>query len=118
MNKPLGEFSFARMVQAFERVKQRLIRWVRALEAAGISYAVVGGHAVAAWVSRIDRSATRNTPDVDILLRRSDLGAASIALTSIGFVAKSPNEFLDGPDAKDRDAVHRRIAKCRSCELT
>jgi hypothetical protein len=106
MTKPFGEFSFARVVQAVETVKQRLIRSVKALEAADIPYAVVGGHAVAAWVSRIDRAATRNTPDVDILLRRSDLEAASIALASAGFVAKNTNVFLDGPDAKDRDAVH------------
>ena len=116
---PLWPFSFERVVQAVERVKQRLIRAVRAFEAAGVPHAVVGGHAVAAWVSRVDESATRNTPDVDILIRRSDLEDASTALAAAGFVAKSINVFLDGPGARDRDAVHLIFAgeKVRTDDL-
>jgi len=38
-------------------------------EAASVPYAVIGGNAVAAWVSRIDEAAVCNTQDVDILLR-------------------------------------------------
>ena len=41
-----------------------------------LPYAVVGGNAVAAWVSRVDQAAVRNTQDVDIVLRRADLAAA------------------------------------------
>jgi hypothetical protein len=46
---------------------------------------------------------------VDILLRRADLEAAKQALTAAGFVyrhAASIDMFLDGPEAKARDAVH------------
>jgi hypothetical protein len=74
------------MVRAVEKVRERLQRVVSTLEGAGIPYAVSGGHAVAAWVSRIDSGATRNTPDVDVLVRRSDLAAVTIALTAAGFI--------------------------------
>ena len=70
---------------------------------------MVGGNAVAAHVGRVDESAVRNTQDVDILLRRTDLEAAKAALTDAGFVyrhVKGIDMFLDGPKAKARDAVH------------
>ena len=92
-----------------EKVRARLDRAVAALEGAGIPYAVAGGNAVAAWVSRVDEAAVRNTQDVDILLRRDDLENAKQALAAVGFVfrhVKSIDMFLDGPDAKARDAVH------------
>jgi hypothetical protein len=60
-------------------------------------------------VSRVDETAARNTRDVDILIRRSDLDAARAALTGAGFVhkhARGLDLFLDGPEAKARDAVH------------
>src|ERR1700730_18021457 len=106
---PLGDVSWERMIRAVEKVKERLSRAVAALEKSGIPYAVVGGHAVAAWVSRVDEAAVRNTQDVDILLRRSDLDAAEMALAPAGFIrrhVKSIDMFLDGPNAKARDAVH------------
>ena len=68
------------MIGAVEDVRRRLERAKSALEAAGIDYAVIGGNAVAAWVSRVDRAAVRNTRDVGILLRRGDLEAAKVAL--------------------------------------
>ena len=98
-----------RMVLAVERVRDRLKRTAKILEAAGIPYAVVGGNAVAAWVAKIDVAAIRNTQDVDILLRRDDLEAAKVAMEAAGFIyrhVKSIDMFLDGPDAKARDAVH------------
>jgi hypothetical protein len=97
------------MIRAVEKVRERLERAVAALEAAEIPYAVAGGNAVAAWVSRIDEAAVRNTQDVDILLRREDLDRATKALADVGFVfrhVKSIDMFLDGPNAKARDAVH------------
>ena len=109
-----GPFSWERMIRAVEKVRERLDRAVAALEAAGIPYAVVGGNAVAAWVSRVDEAAVRNTQDVDILLRRPDLEDAKAALALAGFVyrhVKSIDMFLDGPDAKARDAVHVIFAK-------
>ena len=104
-----GPISFDRVVEAVEAVHQRLLRSAGALDAAGIDYAVIGGNAVAVWVGRVDRAAVRNTQDVDILLRRSDLDAASAALATAGFVrrhVKGIDLFLDGPDAKARDAIH------------
>ena len=64
---------------------------------------------MAAWVSRIDEAAVRNTQDVDLLIRRSDFDTAKAALESAGFTyrhAASIDMFLDGPGAKARDAVH------------
>ena len=104
-----GPISWERMINAVEKVRARLDRAVAALEAAGIPYAVVEGNAVAAWVSRVDESAVRNTRDVDILLRRSDLETAKTALEAAGFVyrhVKSIDLFLDGPGSKAGDAVH------------
>ncbi len=97
-----------RMVLAVERVRDRLLRASVALESAGVPYAIVGGNAVAAWVATVDAAAVRNTQDVDILLRRGDLDAAARALEPAGFVHRrvaSIEMFLDGPDAKPRDAV-------------
>jgi hypothetical protein len=98
-----------RMVLGVERVRDRLMRASAALESAGIPYAVAGGNAVAAWVATVDASAVRNTQDVDILLRRSDMDAAAKALEKVGFIRRhvaGMDIFLDGPDAKVRDAVH------------
>jgi hypothetical protein len=103
------------MIAAVEIVRDRLLRAVRGLEQAGIPYAIVGGNAVAAWVSRVDEAAVRNTRDVDILLRRADLEAAKHALESCGFVygkAESRGRpggldfFLDGAGASPREALH------------
>jgi hypothetical protein len=98
-----------RMVRAVEKVRDRLLRSTRALEEANISYAVAGGNAVAAWVARVDESAVRNTQDVDIVLRREDLEGAKIAIARAGFIYRhtaSIDKFLDGANAKARDAVH------------
>ena len=92
-----------------ELVKNRLLRATAALEDARIAYAVIGGNAVAAWVGRVDHSAVRFTQDVDLLILRSDLTATKAALEAAGFIYRhvaSVDLFLDGPDAKARDAVH------------
>jgi hypothetical protein len=97
------------MIRAVEKVRARLDRAVAALEQAGIPYAVAGGNAVAAWVSRVDEAAVRNTQDVDVLLRREDLERTKSALTAAGFVfrhVKSVDMFLDGLGAKAREAIH------------
>jgi hypothetical protein len=109
MGVTLGPFSFKGVVEAVEAVHERLLRATAALDAAGVDYAIIGGNAVAVWVRRVDRAAVRNTQDVDILLRRSDLDAASAALATVGFVRRHVagiDLFLDGPGAKARDAVH------------
>jgi len=119
---PLGQFSLDRMVSAVEKVRQRLLRATSILEVARIRYAVAGGNAVAAWVSKIDEAAVRNTQDVDILIRRVDLPAVKIAMEREGFVYRHTagvDVFLDGPDAKARNAVHLVFAgeKVRPDEL-
>jgi hypothetical protein len=104
-----GKVSWDRMVRAVEKVRQRLQRAAAALEAAGIPYAVAGGNAVAAWVSRVDEAAVRNTQDVDIVLRRADLQRAIVAMTEAGFVYRHSaglDMFLDGPTGRARDSVH------------
>ncbi|MBY0262765.1 MAG: hypothetical protein K2Q20_10500, partial [Phycisphaerales bacterium] len=98
---------------AVEKVRQRLLRSTAALGRASVPYAVVGGNAVALWVSRADEAAVRNTQDVDILIRRGDLDAARAALEAAGFVYRhiaGMDVFLDGPDAKPRDGVHMVFA--------
>jgi hypothetical protein len=106
---PLGLQSWERTIRAVDLVKKRLLRATAALESARIPYAVVGGNAVAAWVGRVDEAAVRFTQDVDLLIARSDLDASKVALEAVGFSyrhVKSVDLFLDGPEAKARDAVH------------
>jgi hypothetical protein len=111
----LAPVSWQRMAEGIESVKNRLDRAAAALGGAGLRYAVVGGNAVAAWVSRVDAAAVRNTRAVEIMLRREDMDLARTALEGAGFVhrrvpslgkAAAMDVFLDGPDAKVRDAVH------------
>lgn len=97
------------MVDAVELVRKRLLRTAAALASAGVDYAVVGGNAVAAWVATVDRTAVRNTQDVDVLIRRADLPAVTAALAKAGFVHQNVagvDLFLDGPSATPREAVH------------
>lgn len=106
-------FSWERLIGMMEKVRERLGRAVRALEAGGIAYAVIGGNAVGAWVSRIDEGKVRTTSDVDILLRREDLDEATPYLEAEGFVRAEVlgvPMFLDGPDGKPSQAIHILIA--------
>ncbi|MFW6163416.1 MAG: nucleotidyltransferase family protein, partial [Planctomycetota bacterium] len=99
---------------AVEKVRERLVRACTALEAAGVRYAVIGGNAVAAWVATVDEAAVRNTRDVDILVDPNDFDQARQALERAGFVYRrvaGVHAFLDGPDAKVRDAVHVVLAR-------
>ena len=106
---PYAEVSWERMSNAVDKVRERLLRAARALDDGHVPYAVAGGNAVAAWVSRVDEAATRTTQDVDIVLRREHLSAAREALERAGFAYRHTagmDMFLDGPNAKARDAVH------------
>jgi hypothetical protein len=110
------DVSWERMERAVEKVRLRLLRAASALEQAGIPYAVVGGNAVAAWVSRVDEAAVRNTQDVDILIRRQDLPAVVEAMSKAGFRHRHVagiDMLLDGAEAKARDAVHLVFASER-----
>jgi hypothetical protein len=104
----ISDVAWERLITAVEKVRDRLRRTAAALETAQVPYAFVGGNAVAVWVSEIDEAAVRNTQDVDILLRRADLEAAKAAMTEAGFLYRHSSGidlFLDGPQAKARDAV-------------
>lgn len=109
----LRDFSWDRMIEAVQAVRERALRATAALERAGIPYAMAGGNAVAAWVARVDRAAVRNTQDVDILVRRADFDAVKAALESAGFVHADVMDvtcFIDGADGSPRAAVHLLFA--------
>lgn len=104
-----GDALWERIERAVEIVKDRLRRVTRALNSADIPYAVIGGNAVQHWVAQVDESVVRNTRDVDIILNESDLERAIPALEAEGFIYRRSagvTMFLDGPNAKARDAVH------------
>jgi hypothetical protein len=101
---PIG--GWERALVAAERVKERLHRATKALDAAGVAYAVIGGNAVAEWIARIDEGAVRNTRNVDLLVRRGDLCAVRAALESVGFVHRLMlDAFVDGPNGKPSAGV-------------
>ena len=107
---PIG---WERALMAAEKVKERLRRSTKALDDAGVPYAVVGGNAVAEWVARVDDEAVRNTRDVDLLIRRADLQAARVALENVGFVYHQlldVDTFIDGPTGKPSGGVHMLFA--------
>lgn len=107
--KYTGDALWERIERAVEKVKDRLFRVTRALNISNIPYAVIGGNAVQHWVTQVDESVVRNTRDVDIILNEKDLDRAILALETEGFLYRHTagvSMFLDGPDAKARDAVH------------
>jgi hypothetical protein len=102
-----------RMERAVAKVRERLLRATTALNRVGIPYAVVGGNAVASWVATVDEGAVRNTRDIDLLVRRSDLPAITSALEQAGFVGGEVLDvviFRDGMDGKASEAVHLLFA--------
>lgn len=104
-----GEELWTRMERAVEKVNERLRKTVRILEDAKVPYAVVGGHAVRAWVAQVDEAALRTTQDVDILVRPGDLPALIAAMTAAGYHHRNTSGldmFVEHPDASARDAVH------------
>ena len=104
-----GPIGWERALMAAEKVKERLRRAVKALDDAGVPYAVAGGNAVAEWVARVDEDAVRNTRDVDLLIRRSDLPAVRAALEAAGFVyyqLLDVDMFIDGPEGRPSGGVH------------
>lgn len=105
----MGTASFSSHVMAVERVEQRLRRVGSVLDAAGVAYAVVGGNAVAAWVGRVDPSATRATKNVDVLVRRADVERITAALTGAGFRREDLRDlvlFVDPAEPSRRAGVH------------
>src|SRR5438094_7725359 len=102
-----------RMERAVAKVRERLLRATAALNQAGVPYAVVGGNAVASWVATVDEGAVRNTRDIDLLVRRSDLPTIAAALEQAGFVRDEVLDvvmFRDGPEGKPSEAIHLLFA--------
>lgn len=64
-------FGWNRFAMAIEEIQDRLIRSTKESNSAIIPYAVVGDHAVAESVGKIDQGAMRFTKDVAFLLRRA-----------------------------------------------
>jgi hypothetical protein len=110
MAKAAVELSgWERALMAAEKVKERLRRASRALDAAGVRYAIAGGNAVAEWVGRVDEDAVRTTRNVDLLVRRADLPAVQAALEAAGFVhhhVVDIETFIDGPQGKPSGGIH------------
>lgn len=66
---------------------------LRALDEAGVEYALVGALAVAVW------GAPRATKDIDLLVRANDLGRACEAVRELGFTLPGlPFTFKDGSE--------------------
>jgi len=98
-----------RAARAVEKVEELMLRTARALEAAGVPYAIIGGNAVAIWVASKDEGAVRNTKDVDIMLNRPDLDRAVKAMSESGFDVTEVNGvtvFLDRADPMPSRGVH------------
>src|SRR6266699_3353673 len=94
---------------ALDDVTARLERITKALEQAGVPYALVGGQAVAIWVATRDPAAVRTTKDVDVLVNRQDLARARAAALAIGmeyFEVTGVGMFLEKSDPNPRKAVH------------
>lgn len=105
----LYEPTWERIIRAVEKVRERLQAAVAALQAGGVPYAVIGGNAVANWVARVDEGAVRNTRDVDILIRRTDLPAAIKAMDAAGWDhanVAGVDLFVERPNGKPSDGIH------------
>jgi hypothetical protein len=94
---------------AVERVQQLLMKVTGTLDQAGVPYAVIGGNAVAAWVSTKDPEAIRTTKDVDILVRRQDFAALTTALQKIDLMpveVLGVSMFVEREHPSPKSGVH------------
>ena len=94
---------------AVERVERLLRKLTDALSAAGVEYAIIGGNAVAAWVSTVDEAATSATKDVDVLIRRDDLARITEILRPIDLVpveVLGVTMFVDRENPNPKTGVH------------
>jgi len=99
-----------------ERLREVLGRFAAALEAAGISYQLVGGLAVYLHVERVTPLAGRLTRDIDVLVRREDLVAIAKAAEAFGFRyrhAAGMDMLLDAEAPDAATAVHLLFARER-----
>jgi hypothetical protein len=109
MTKVLPGSHWERYIMAMDAVTDRLERITRALEEASVPYALIGGQAVALWVSTKDPAAVRTTKDVDILLRKDDLPRARAAALTVDMdylEVVGVGMFLERTDPNPRHGVH------------
>lgn len=96
-------------LMALDEISERLERITKALDDSGVPYALVGGQAVALWVTTKDPAAVRTTKDVDILIRRADLPKARAAALSARmdyYEVMGVGMFVEQNDPNPRKAVH------------
>jgi hypothetical protein len=101
--------SIEAVMESVDHVRERLLRATAALETAGVSYAVIGGNAVAAWIRQVQPGAVRFTQDVDLMVERRDIDSVKTAIESAGFhyvETLGIHIFLDGPTGSVKDGVH------------
>lgn len=99
----------ARLLRAARKVQARLVRVSRLLNESQVPYAVIGGHAVAAWVATKDESMMRASPEVEILVRPEDIAQIREVLEADGLVYRRVGEMdilLDDGASKEVDAAH------------
>lgn len=105
----VGDQLWQRIGESMDRVEQRLRRTVAILDAANISFAIVGGNAVRIWVAQVDPGAVRATNDVDVLVRLEDLERIQKVMEASGFryrKAAGLAMFLEGDNDSVRNAIH------------
>jgi len=105
----MAQTSYRDFVMAVDRVERRLRQVTAALEEAGIRYAVIGGNAVAAWISRVDPAATRTTKDVDLLVDRASLDRVTAVMQQLGFRREDLRRlvlFIDPEEPSRQSGVH------------
>lgn len=84
-----------------------------ALDAAGISFAVIGEIAVAGWVATGGEDAVRATKDVDLLVRPGDMAAIDAAVEPLHLHVDKAGGIpvlLDRDDPKRSARVHLSYA--------
>jgi hypothetical protein len=109
----LQDATWERMIRAVEEVRERCETAAKALDAASVPYAVIGGHAVATWIASIDQGSVRNTRDVDLLIRREDLDRVKTAMDAVGFdyaFTSGVHLFVRRPDGKPSEGIHLLFA--------
>ena len=107
-----------RVSLAVQLVRERLQRASDALAGAGLPYAFIGANAVMLWVKQHGEGGERNTPNVDLLVRRADLVPVTAALERVGFCPNPtrPDLFRDGPDGSPRTRLRLLFAEEKVCE--
>ncbi len=101
--------NFEGQIVAERRVEMLLFKVTKALDEAGIAYAVIGGNAVAAWVMTVDEGAVRATRDVDLLVHRRDLDVLAAALEPAGLMrleVLGVSMFVDRQRPNPKTGVH------------